>query len=293
MGDVTLLGGDGGVAKGRLLCDLEARITRGDDMLDGSPGLGLPGNVITVTPEDDPSTSMAWRLQAAKADLGRVFDMTEMPGGEFSLPGDIPLLREEMLRIGDVKYVRIDPLSQVSERSLQANATVRKYVWGPLRQLARDTGAAIVVVIHTVKDGSFQGSKGLTDAARVVLKVTRDKTDPRVRVLSTWKGNDVDDMLPDVCYTLTGNRPYVAVEYVDRDFEEQLDGLGDAERRALIVIKTRAQGGQHTDAQKLAEMTRTTATAARVMLHRLARKGLIERLERGWYTMPDPQSQSA
>lgn len=286
LGDVTLVGGDGGIGKGRLLADLAARVSRGDDMLDNSPGLGAPGNVLMVTPEDDPSYSMAWRLGAAHAALDMVHDMTEVQGREFQLPGDVPLLREEMLRLGDVKLVIIDPLSQVSEKSLQANATVRKYVWGPLRQLARDTGAAIVVMCHTVKSGQFQGSAGLTQAARVVLKVTRDKADPRVRVLSIFKGNDVDDSLPDVCYTLTGSRPNVVVEYVDRAFEEQLEGLSDGERRALMVVRTRAQSGQHTDAQKLAEMTRTTATAARVTLHRMAKKGLIERLERGWYTMP-------
>jgi hypothetical protein len=284
--DVTLIGGDGGIGKGRLLADLAARISRGDDMLDSSPGLSYPGNVIMVTPEDDPNTSVAWRLAAANANQANVFDMTEMPGGEFSIPGDIPALREEMLRIGDVKLVIIDPLSQVSEKSLTANATVRRFVWGPLRQLAKDTGAAIVVMIHTVKSGEFQGSKGLTDAARVVLKVTRDKQDPRVRVISVFKGNDVDDGAAEVCYTLTGQKPYIKVEYVNRDDEADMEGLSDGERQVLTIVKTRQQAGQLTDAQKVAELLRIRASAASVRLHRMKAKGLVEKEAHGLYRMP-------
>jgi hypothetical protein len=279
LGEVTLIGGDRGIAKGRLMARLAADISNGWDMLDGTPGLMYPASVMLVTPEDDPNSSMSWRLAAHRASLDNVYDMTELPSGEFSLPGDIDKLRAEMLEIGNVKLVIIDPLSQVSEKSLTSgNSTVRKFIWGPLRKLARETGAAIVCVMHTVKSGDLQGSKGLQDAARVILMITRDKADPRIRRLSIWKANDADDSLPDVCYTLTGTRPYVRVEYIPPEDVPEDDGLSDGERRILRLIKD-----QPKDVQQIAEATQVKANAARVMMHRMNRKGLVERKGRGLY----------
>lgn len=286
LGEVTLVGGDCGIGKGRWLADFTSRVSRGGDMLDLSPGLGYPGNVMLVTPEDDPSTSMAWRLRAHNADLANVFDMTEIDGDEFCLPSDLPKLRAEMLRVGNVKLVIIDPVSQVSEYALTANRTVRKKIWGPLRKLAKETGAAIVVMLHTVKNGDLQGSKGIQDVARVILKITRDKDDQTIRRVSLFKANEADDQTPDICYTLSGVKPYIVVEYIPPDDIAELEGLTEQERKVLMLIRTRQANGLMTDAQQVAALMHCKANAAKVMLWRMRDKGLIERESRGLYRMP-------
>lgn len=286
LAEVTLVGGDCGIGKGRWLADFTSRVSRGDDMLDHSPGLGYPGNIMLVTPEDDPSTSMAWRLRAHKADLGNVYDLTEIDGDEFSLPGDLPSLRAEMLRVGNVKLVIIDPVSQVSEYALTANRTVRKKIWGPLRKLAKDTGAAIVVMLHTVKNGDLQGSKGIQDVARVILKITRDKDDKTIRRVSLFKANEADDDVADICYTITGVKPDIVVEYIEPDDLAALEGLTEQERKILMLVRTRQAAGQMTDVQQVASLLHCKATAAKVALSRMAAKDLIEREHRGLYRMP-------
>ena len=69
-GDVTLLFGEGAVGKGRMLCDLIARVTTGAPMPLCAEGSD-PGSVIVIQPEDDPNEQVAARLRASGADLGR------------------------------------------------------------------------------------------------------------------------------------------------------------------------------------------------------------------------------
>src|SRR5215469_9085296 len=90
---VTLLVGDSGVGKDFLMCDLAARVTCGDRMPDGSPGVPA-GHVIMIYPEDDPSTTTVHRLRAASADLSMVHDLTVVDGDLWQIdPDGIAALR--------------------------------------------------------------------------------------------------------------------------------------------------------------------------------------------------------
>lgn len=284
LGDVTLLAGEGGAAKGRLQASIAGYVTRGEsEMPDGSPGLGRPGNVIWIGLEDDSETSMGFRLRAHGCVKSRVFDMSEVFGEEFCIQRHVPQLAQAMAEIGGVKLVVIDPISAASEKSLTANATVRRTVWGPLRKQAKQSGAAIVVTAHTVKDGQIQGSKGLTDVARMVLRVDRDKRDKRYRTLSVVKANDAADDAPGICYTLTGERPLVRVEYVDKAEVELMAELTDGQRALVRGIK---ESGHPCDPQEVAEMCGITYGNANVLLHRMTKAGIIEKYKRGLYIVP-------
>ena len=61
-GDVTLLFGEGAVGKGRMLCDLIARVTIGAPMPLCAEG-SEPGSVIVIQPEDDPNEQVAPRVR--------------------------------------------------------------------------------------------------------------------------------------------------------------------------------------------------------------------------------------
>ena len=77
LGETTIVAAKGGSSKTFLALDLAARVTTGAAMPDGSPG-GPPGNVIVVSAEDDPSTSLVWRLMSAGADLNRVVNLCDV-----------------------------------------------------------------------------------------------------------------------------------------------------------------------------------------------------------------------
>jgi RecA-family ATPase len=287
LGDVTLLAGEGGAAKGRLQASIAGYVTRGDnEMPDGSPGLGRPANVIWIGLEDDQETSMGFRLRAHGCVKSRVFDMSDVFGEDFTIQRHVPQLRQAIREIGNVKMVVIDPLSQASEKSLSAKTTVRRTIWAPLRRTAKETGTAIVCTAHTTKAGVIEGSRGLTDVARMVLRVDRDKLDRRYRTLTVDKANDADDDAPGICYTLAGERPLIRVEYVDKAEVELMGSLTEGQRKLITEIK---KAGEPCDPQKVAELCGITYGNANVLLHRMTKAGLVEKYRRGLYIVPGMQ----
>jgi AAA domain-containing protein len=218
---VTIGAGAGGIAKGRVACDLIASVTTGAPFCGGAIDNDYgPQEVIAWTPEDRPDTAMAWRLDAAGADRERVHDFTYKSDGTrrlldeaacSAIEAKVDALRRQKRRVG---LVYIDPLMAVLPpgRNISTNANARAYVVDLLDDLAQAKELAILVNHHTVKDGSIGGSSGLVQAARLVLLYKRGKRG--ICTLSVHKSNigpdcesvneDGDPVLPPLQYRLTG-----------------------------------------------------------------------------------------
>lgn len=174
LGKVTVLDGDPGTAKSTMSQDLAARVTTGREMPDGTPGVS--GGVVLISAEDDLADTIRPRLDAAGADPSRVLALSTVPskGGErpFSIPGDLPVLEETIKRISAVLVV-IDPLAAFLDGRVDSNRDqdVRQALW-LLAELAKRTGAAIVVIRHLNKKPGMRaiyrggGSIGIIGAAR-------------------------------------------------------------------------------------------------------------------------------
>lgn len=286
------LAGNGGVGKGLLVSDLIGRVTRADwpndipVMPDGTLSDVLSGNVVTVLPEDDPNTVVAWRLRAAQADVGRVFDMTD----GFTLPESLPALARAVGEIGNVRLVVIDPLSAVSSVHLSSGAVrIRRSITNPLEAFASDTGVALLVVHHFTKDGkTVGGNKTLTDAARVVLGVSRSKQRESIRQLSVIKGNIVkDDGV--MSYTITGGPNGPHVEWLDTGDTEELP---EDKTRERVLTALRASEGP-LGPQQLATDTGATYGSVRVALYRAGKAGEAFSPSRGLWTVPRLRSLEA
>src|SRR5205814_734918 len=91
-----------------------------------------PGNVIVLSAEDDAADTIRPRLEAARADLGRVYILDAVRddnGAErpFSLKRDLGRLSELIVRIGDVALIVIDPLTAyVGNTDSHVSAEVRQ-----------------------------------------------------------------------------------------------------------------------------------------------------------------------
>jgi hypothetical protein len=264
-----VLAGDGGIGKGFLLADLAARVTRGASMPDGSNETAKPGSVLLVTSEDDPNMAMAYRLRAAGADLARVYDMTE----DFSIPDSVPALREAIATIGDVRLVTIDPLSAVSSIALtSSNVRVRRVIMTPLERLAKDTGVALVVVHHTVKSGRVAGTKGITDAARMVLRVSLAAQDERIRLIHVEKTNIASSGAGDVAYRVTGAFPDVRVEYLAAPPEEEANRPPTVSELVLTYL---TDVGKPVETQAIARAVGAGYSGVRVALSRMKADHLV------------------
>ena len=274
-GEVTLLAGPCGAGKSFLTADIAGRVSRGDPM-PGEIEARVPGSIILVSAEDDASSATSWRLRAARADLGRVHDMTILEDGEpFELPDALPQLRRAIDRLGDVRLIVLDPLAALAAVPISSNVTVRRAIITPLRALARDTGAAIVLIHHVTKSGKVAGSQGLMDGLRQVLTVTKSDEDPRVRMLHVEKSNLAADDLPDVRYCIAGEWPDTRVHW------QLQDAAGPAQARILATV-TAASGPLG-----LADIARRSGVpygSARVLVSGLVQQGSLARAARGAYT---------
>jgi len=155
-GKLTLLDGDPDLGKSLITLDLAARVTTGQPMPDGSPG--IKGNVILIAPEDDAADTIKPRILAAGGDPSRIRLLTMLDARDprtdeprltpFTLPTHLTTLIsivqhfQAVLVIIDPLIAVLDPKVSVSNDQQMRNVLV----W--LDRLARHTQCAILLVRH-------------------------------------------------------------------------------------------------------------------------------------------------
>lgn len=193
---ITLLDGDPGLGKSTLTMSIAALVSTGQPMPLGSQRREAAG-VVVVSLEDGLADTIRPRLEAAGADLLRVYALTGI-GPELrtpTLPDDLPEI-ERVVREHRARLVIFDPLMGVLGEGIDAHKDqhVRRAL-APVAAFAERTGAAVVVVRHLNKSGGAQaiyrggGSIGITGAARSVMLVAKDPDNPEGRVLASVKSN--------------------------------------------------------------------------------------------------------
>jgi hypothetical protein len=263
VGELTILAGLGGTGKGLLTVDLAARISRGDP-LPGCTELQAPGNVLLVSAEDDPNVITVNRLTAAGADISRIFDLSAPGGVPFELPGHLPVLRQAVTETR-ARLVVLDPLAGIAPIPLTSVARVRGLL-APLRQLAQDTGTAIVITHHLTKGGTVAGSRAIIDGVRSVLTLERDSADESIRVLSVAKSNMGSDDVPLVKYKVVSGTEAACIEYVT-------ETAGEAITAKDQVLAALPDGGSAVTGQEIAARSGMPYSNVRIMLARLVASG--------------------
>jgi DNA polymerase len=168
IGKLGLIVGLPDEGKGQILCDIAARITRGQ-LWPCDEGIAPIGNVILLTAEDDPDDTVVPRLIAAGADLDRV-EIVQMirTGGKrrmFSLVSDLEFLRQKIVTVGDVRMVQIDPISAylgVKQIDSFRTPDVRA-VLGPVTALSTELAVSMLGIMHFNKR---------TDVTNALLRIS-------------------------------------------------------------------------------------------------------------------------
>lgn len=198
LGKITVLDGDPGLGKSTLLCEIAARITRGEALPGGQSG--TPRGVILLAAEDSLVDTVRPRIDAAGGDPQRVVTLVSAPdpfrpGRPVALPGDAPLLGTVALR-ADAALIIIDPLAGFLGPRHSANdaAHVRR-ILAALRDIAEVANVAVVIVRHLNKEAGANpmyrggGSIGIIGSARCGLLLAADPDDPTRRILAATKEN--------------------------------------------------------------------------------------------------------
>lgn len=167
------------------------------------------GNVVVLSAEDDPADTIRPRLEAAGADLSRVFVLDAVvegyraDGGEirraFNLKADLARLGAMLEEIGGAALIVIDPITAyLGETDSHKNAEIRALL-SPLSDLAAKHGAAVVCVSHFNKAAGGEammritGSLAFVAAARAAFVVAKDPENEARRLFLPLKNNIGND----------------------------------------------------------------------------------------------------
>jgi hypothetical protein len=209
LGKLTLIAGDPGLGKSFLTLDMAARVSRGQAWPDAPALAQAAGGVVLLSAEDDVADTIRPRLDAAGADVSRIVALQAVPiigdHGQpagvrmFDLSRDLAMLEHAIRACHPCRMVGIDPITAyLGGVDSHKNAEIRGLL-APLGELAARHRVAVVAVTHLNKNAGgaaiyrTMGSLAFAAAARAAWAVSKDKDDPRRRLVLPIKNNIAPD----------------------------------------------------------------------------------------------------
>lgn len=181
VGKFHVLAGPPGTGKTTIASALAATLSCGGKWPDGTRAEA--GNVLIWSGEDDPADTLAPRLMACDADMGRVYFVGDVADGDEVVTFD-PAIHANMLelaaaKIGGIKLLIVDPIVSAVQGDSHKNAEVRRGLQ-PLVALASNLGCAVLGISHFSKGTAGRdpvervtGSIAFGALARVVFAAAR------------------------------------------------------------------------------------------------------------------------
>ena len=191
LGEITLLGADGGTGKGIWQAQLIAYVTAGKTSGFFPKPPDQTGKVVILAGEDDPGKVLKARLMAADADISKVFVMTSdsyyMKTGRQLCTRDKELAAfvegtEPILMILDPLQSFIPAEVEMASRNQMRNAIL------PLKAISAKKECATLIAVHSNKKAGVSGrmrlsdSSDLWDLSRSVLMMGKSKNDGKIYI---------------------------------------------------------------------------------------------------------------
>ncbi len=229
-GKVTLLQGDPGDGKSKLMLALSAILSQGKPLpFTDESEAHEPMTIIYQTTEDDADDTVVPRFTASDGDRDRLIFISEK---KKNLTFGDNRIREA---IGKFKagLLILDPLSSYIGDSCSLNAANEtRAAFNHLITVARDTGCAIVIIAHMNKSRETSplyrtsGSIDIAGSVRSILAIARTKNQekPSERVMVQVKSN----LAP------TGSAILFEVNENGVDFLDELDLTAEQALSALL-----------------------------------------------------------
>lgn len=243
LGKTSMLVGDPNLGKSLSTIEVAAHVTTGSPWPDGTE---CPdGSVIFLSAEDDPADTIKPRLEAAGADVNRVFVLeavTDKNGPRcFDLGRDIPMLEAARDEMPDLRLVVIDPASAYTgDIDENRNNEVRSLMT-KVKDLAARWDIAVLMVMHLNKAVDRKamyrtgGSMAFIAAPRAAWLVAKNQQNPEERVMVPLKLNLVKDPTG-LSFRIVGAGQAPRIEWLNVDLKVTADEvLGPAAGEARIT----------------------------------------------------------
>lgn len=197
-GKFVILGGAPSCGKTTIAMSLAATVTSGGQWPDGWRCRNA-GDVLIWSGEDDPAATLAPRLKASGADLGRVHFVQGVSDGEaFDPARDMPLLEAEAAKLDAPRLLVIDPIVSAVAGDNHRNNEVRRSLQ-PVVDMAERLGCTVIGIHHFSKGTQgrevterISGSLAYAALARMVLVAAKEHAEgdePPRRIFVRAKSN--------------------------------------------------------------------------------------------------------
>lgn len=207
-GAITLLGGDGGLGKGFIWCNIVSALSNGKPCLleNQTRDETEPKRTLILSSEDDANRTIVKRLNKCGANL-RMIDIVPMKDKNFGKINFDSELLYKLLNARHYDLVIFDPLQNFIEANadMAKRNTMRK-VLQPLLAYTEETGTTALIIMHTNKRtgvsgrGRFADSADIYDIARSALLLGRTQEKDK-RYIDHAKSN-LGEMQKTVLYTV-------------------------------------------------------------------------------------------
>jgi len=153
LGQLALIDGDPDLGKSCIMLDLAARLSTGRGWPDGNAPM-QPAAAIYLSAEDGAEDTVVPRLQAAGADLNRVFvacSNDPLHQRRLTFPSDINVL-DRALALTGARLVVIDPIIAFLDRNISSasDESIRRALYA-LARLAQTRNCLIILIRHLNK----------------------------------------------------------------------------------------------------------------------------------------------
>jgi hypothetical protein len=289
-GTMALLAGDGGIGKSQLLLWIARTISIGGAWPDNT-GSAVRDNVVILSAEDDPESTIKPRLVAMGADADRIFltkatwlleRKDKPPLVSFKNLQDIEYWQKHFQYVGDVVAFIVDPLPSYLGRGVNdsKNTEVREILEPFITQVIRPFHICMIGNTHLNKTVDAKtpmhritGSIAYNNVPRNVHFVARDPDDPALRYFKQAKCNDAPDDLPALAFRVEKTivksdggedietaTPKFEANTVDVNLNDMVNGRAGVNRRGPTPDRTREVAEWLHDTLRAAGGTMSAAT---------------------------------
>jgi len=181
---------------------------------------------------------------------------------------DVELL-EDVITRSQARLVIIDALADVMAGGNENDVKDTQPVFMRLSEIARKTGAAILVIHHCGKNGQTRGSSAIPGAVDLVIKMTRSEDSPFVN-FETEKARNISAIKWVAKMTWTPDQFYTDRFYPEENGREKLTPKEQAVTNYLDDCEGKRAGTKEIE---------TFTGVSRYTLINMAKKGVVKNIQ--------------